>query len=327
MDLSIIIVNWNSSVYLEKCLDSVYANTPALGFEVIVVDNASFDGCETMLARKFPDVKFVQSRTNLGFSGANNLGLTEASGGILLFLNPDTEVVGSALSEMIAALERTREAGVIGALLLNSDGSVQTSCIQRFPTVWNQMIDAEFLRNAFPALSVWGTRPLLQKQQAPVPVDVISGACMMMRRSVFEQVGLFSPNYFMYSEDVDLCFKVRQVGLSNYYVDDAVVVHHGGASTSGTGQSHFSAVVMREALSRFFALRHGRLYAAAFRGTVVVSAIIRCALLLGSLLLVPRRGNGHRDALSRWIAVLGWGVGLNRIHKASSAKDSAQAVV
>jgi GT2 family glycosyltransferase len=310
MDLSIIIVNWNSLAHLNKCLASIYENTRGLEFEVIVVDNASFDGSGELIASRFPQAQFIQSQTNLGFACANNLGFAQSSGRALLFLNPDTEVIGDALPALFATLERVGDAGVVGAKLLNSDGTVQTSCIQRFPSILNQAIDAEPLRNAFPKLRVWGTWPLLEKQPAPVAVDVISGACMIVKRSTFEQVGLFSTDYFMYSEDVDLCFKFWQAGFKNYYVDDAVVTHHGGASSSANGQSHFSAVVMRDSIFKFFVLRRGGLYAMAYRATVVLVSIVRCTLLGGGLLLSRQDRLGN--ALSRWGAVLRWGMGMRR---------------
>jgi hypothetical protein len=311
MDLSIIIVNWNSKAYLERCLASIYANTRDLDFKVIVVDNASFDGCGEMLANRFPQVHFIQSPANVGFARANNIGYARALGDVLLFLNPDTEIVGDALPTLFEALIRAPRAGVVGAKLLNSDGTVQMSCIQRFPSILNQAIDADLLRTAFPRLRVWGTWPLLEKQPAPVPVDVISGACMMVRRNVFEQVGVFSTGYFMYSEDIDLCFKIHEAGFSNYYVDDATVVHHGGTSTGASGQSHFSAVVMRDALARFFVLRRGKAYAAAFRASVVLSSVTRCAILGAGVILTSPRNSRLRDALSRWTAVLRWGIGID----------------
>jgi GT2 family glycosyltransferase len=310
MDLSIIVVNWNSKAYLEKCIASIYANTPSLDFEIIVVDNASFDGCEEMLASRFPQVRFIQSQINLGFAGANNIGYAHASGNALLFLNPDTEVVGNALASMWEALKHAKNAGAIGAKLLNSDGTIQTSCIQRFPTILNQAVDADLLRNAFPGWKIWGTWPLMVKQGGPVAVDAVSGACLLVSRDNFESVGLFSGEYFMYAEDVDLCRKLYQVGLSNYYVDDATVVHRGGASTSANGQSHFSTVLMRESLLKYFALRHGKVWAAAYRSSIALASLARCALL-ATVTLVPSNHDRHvKAALSRWAAILRWSLGL-----------------
>ena len=312
MDLSIIIVNWNSTEYLQKCLKSIYENTAELEFEVIVVDNASFDRCGEMLAQKFPQVKFVQSNENLGFAGANNLGVLQSQGRTLLFLNPDTEILGDAIRCMHRVVACGREAGAVGAKLLNSDRSVQTSCIQRFPTILNQAIDSQALRTIFPRWRVWGTLPLLEKKAEPVGVEVISGACLMMNREVFDQIGRFTTAYFMYSEDVDLCFKSHQAGLRNYYVDNATVVHHGGGSTNSNGQSHFSAVVMRESISKFLALRRGAAYSLAYRATVILAAAVRCAALLMVLTISFGGHSGSRNAFSRWLAVFRWAVGAGR---------------
>lgn len=324
MDLSIIIVNWNSSAYLEKCLASVYENTHGIEFEVIVVDNASFDGCGEMLARRFPRVKFIQSQENLGFAGANNLGFEHTTGGALLFLNPDTEVVGDAIPTLFQALRSLPDAGAVGAKLLNSDGSVQTSCIQRFPTIFNQAIDTDFLRTVFPKLPVWGVWPLLEEQGRPVAVDVVSGACIMTRRSLFHQVGRFNTAYFMYSDDVDLCYQYRRHSLKNYYVDAATILHHGGASSNAVGSASSSEVLMKASRLRFFEYRRGPTYAAAYRASVVVTSGIRCALLIAAALLGPR-ARRWRPVLSRWVSVFLWALGVQVGGASDAAGESALA--
>src|SRR5687768_17703109 len=124
MDLSIIIVNWNSNAFLTKCLNSIFALTKDIEFEVIVIDAGSFDGCERTLSEGFPSVRFIQSSTNPGFARANNLAFQEATGECVLFLNPDTEVVGSAIAMLYSQLRSLPDAGVVGARLLNSDGTV-----------------------------------------------------------------------------------------------------------------------------------------------------------------------------------------------------------
>ena len=189
LDLSIVVINWSSVEFLRKCLASVFANTPRLKFEAIVVDNASFDGCGEMVESEFPGVIFIQSHQNLGFSGANNLGFTRSKGRNILFLNPDTEVIGPAVEAMSLWLDSQGDAGAVGVKLLNSDLSLQTSCIQAFPTILNEALDSERLRELFPKAALWGTRPLFATSATPEAVEVISGACLMAKRSVLEKVG------------------------------------------------------------------------------------------------------------------------------------------
>lgn len=310
MDLSIIIVNWNSRAYLEKCLTSIYSNANGLNLEVIVIDNASFDGSADMIRLHFPEATFIQSHRNLGFSGANNQAFEASTGDVLLFLNPDTEIVGGAVEVLFHRLQSLDDSAVVGARLLNTDGTVQTSCIQRFPSICNQILDAELLRTLFPKLALWGMAPLREKQPSPVPVEVISGACLMIRRRDFERVGRFSTRYFMYSEDVDLCYRATRTGLQNYYVDDAIVVHHGGKSSDSAEQSHFCAVAIRDSLSRYFACHRGQIYSLGYRAAVALSAIARCSVLGLSLLLRRQERLRLRKILSRWTAILKWAVGM-----------------
>jgi GT2 family glycosyltransferase len=324
LDLSIIIVNWHSVEYLRKCLASIYENTTDVTFEVVVVDNASQDGCSEMLAREFHLVRFIQSLQNLGFSGGNNLGFRYSSGRNILCLNPDTEVVGPALTRMIQFLDTHADAGIVGAKLLASDGSIDTSCIRRFPTVLNQAVDADYLRGCLPAWRFWGFHPLVEKSEGATSVEVVSGACLMIRRSVFEHVGLFDECYFMYAEDDDLCFKVSKVGWRNYYLGNAVVVHHGSKSARGASRDNFSAVMMRESLELFFAKHRGRIYARMYRLIMACVASGRILLLVATILLTlgSYRRETLRGSLRKWVRVCRWSLGLEKwVERVSSQRS------
>ncbi len=157
-----IIVNWNSAEFVRKCLASVFKQKSSLSIEAIVIDNGSRDGCGEMIAAKFPGVSFLQSDSNLGFAHPDNIAFTKSNGRLLLFLNPDTEVNETAIERMAAVLDGVPDAGVVGARLLNSDLSVQTSCIQRFPTTWRIFMDSNALRTLFPRWSLWGTLPTVR---------------------------------------------------------------------------------------------------------------------------------------------------------------------
>ncbi len=311
MELSIIIVNWNSKDYLRKCVQSIHATTHGLEYEIVVIDGASYDGCGEMLAKEFPTVKFIQCDKNVGFARANNLAFEQSRGEFVLFLNPDTEVRGDAIKTLRQALDQINGIGMVGAKLLNTDGSLQTSAVQSFPTILNQFLDAEPLRRAFPLLPLWGIAPLYGDDSKPLPAEVLSGACLMMRREVFQKVGRFSEDYFMYAEDLDLCYKISKLGLENCYVPAAVIVHHGGGSTK-QGRSTFSDVMMRESVYRFLRKMRGGLYAWGFRSSTCVGAMGRLLLLM---LILPIRyltGQPGRAFMAgrKWIAILKWAIGL-----------------
>jgi GT2 family glycosyltransferase len=309
MDLSILIVNWNSAEYLSKCLESIYANTCAVDFEIVVVDNASFDGSGEMLRTTFPNATFLQSSRNLGFAGANNLAFASCSGDHLLFLNPDTEVCGSAISDMLSALRSIPDAGAVGCKLLNSDLTAQISCIQPFPTILNQVLDSDYLIRRFPSFSAFGVRPLYHYRGTPEPVQVISGACLMMKRRVFEAVGRFCTDYFMYAEDLDLCFKIQKAGYRSYYVGQTSVIHFGGGSAGKV--NHFNDIVKRQSIAVFFAKHSGTLVSYSYRASTLFVSIAR--LCIGAILFAVAPSNRKCAigiAIKKWTKVLRWSVGL-----------------
>lgn len=309
MDLSIVIINWNSAAFVRACLQTVYSGTKGYDFEVIIVDNASFDECEEIVRSEFPATRFIGSAINLGFAKANNLGAGAAKGRNLLFLNPDTEVMGDALCHMVSFLDARADAGVVGCRLLNTDLSLQTSCVQPFPSILNQALDTEYLRRAFPKLHLWGTNALLTSEQS-AEVEVISGACLMIKSEVFEAVGQFTSNYFMYAEDSDLCFKVKEAGWKNYYLSDVSVVHHGGRSSDKKPESNFASIMMRESLMEFMRLRRGSVYAMAYQFSTVVIAVLRLLILLTAFVftLGANKRAALRPAFTKWVKVLRWGL-------------------
>ncbi|MDE2402255.1 MAG: glycosyltransferase family 2 protein [Burkholderiales bacterium] len=314
MDLSIIIVNWNSKDYLAKAISSIFAATRSMSFEVLVIDSGSFDGCAEMLQTTHPDVVFIQSRHNLGFAAANNAAFRAARGRIILFLNPDTEILGNAIEQLYSRLTGMPQAGIVGPKLLNSDGSVQDTCVRAFPTILNQFLDSDLLRTRFPQAALWGKQTLSVQTDLPMKVEAVSGACLMIKRSVFEAVGLFSTDYFMYAEDMDLCLKTSRAGFSAYYVPTAVVVHHGGASSAQAPANTFSAVMALESQWRFFRKTRSWHYAALYRAAMFSAAVLRVSALA---LAWPMRGLHNRNwrgaqALRKWMARLRWALGGER---------------
>jgi GT2 family glycosyltransferase len=308
MDVSVIIVNWNSQAYVRQCLTSLFTHCRSQKLEVLVVDGASFDGCDEMLAREFPSVRFVQSPVNVGFARANNLGARHAIGRHLLLLNPDTEFIEDSLSSLVARLESLPGAVAVGCRLLNRDRTLQKSCVQSFPTVLNQMLDSEFLRRRFPRSRLWGMAAL--ERTEPTEVEVLSGACILVRRECFERIGGFTERYFMYGEDLDLCFKLRKAGGRVYHVPDTSLVHFGGGSTAQAA-SNFSTVMMRDSVYKFIRFNRSLPSALAYRFSMTVTALVRLALMAPLMLFgrrIVRHGSG---SWRKWGAILRWSVGFS----------------
>ena len=226
-------------------------------------------------------------------------------------MNPDTELEGSAIETLSHWLDSLPDAGIVGAKLLNSDRSLQTSCIQAFPTILNQLLDSNALRSAFPRAGMWGTAPLLSDVNVPAEVDAVSGACLIIKRVVFETVGMFSTDYFMYSEDIDLCFKVKEAGWKTYYIPTAVIVHHGGTSSAQSSENAFSSVMMLESRWRFFRKTRSRWYCWLYRMAMFIASTIRIGLVLmvWPIYVLRGRASSIRNVMKKWTAKLRWTLG------------------
>lgn len=242
MDVSIVIVNYKTKGLLKYCLKGIERAAPSLSFEVIVVDN-SRDGSAEMIKECFRNVRCIESSRNLGFAAGNNLGIVKASGKYILILNPDIVVLPRAIDEMHSFLERHPEVGILGPQLINPDKSIQYSCA-RFPTHW---IPA-FRRTPLGKLP--GAQEAIRHylmmdfdHQETRAVDWLLGACLMVRRSAFDQVGLLDERFFLYFEDVDWCRRFWEAGFQVVYYPKAKMVHyHQRLSAEDSGlQSLFSS--------------------------------------------------------------------------------------
>jgi GT2 family glycosyltransferase len=304
MKLSILIVNWNSKDYLRECLRSIRSTCAGLSPQVVVVDGGSFDGCAEMLAAEFPEADFIQSAENLGFGRSNNLGFAKVTGDTLLLLNPDTELRPGAVKALIETLQQQPDAALIGARLLNSDGSLQYSSVHPLPTPWNIALDSDWTRRR------WWKKHAHAKDIGSFEVEAVSGACMLLKSETFRQLGGFDPRYFMYAEDMDLCFRIRKFEMKVYHQPQAVVLHHGGGS-SRTQFSKFSAVMIREAVRVYIDTHHGRGQVLLHRALMALSATARLLALTPLWLLsTGDRRSARRVVLLKWIAVFRWALGL-----------------
>lgn len=306
VELSIIVVNWNSADFLVRCVASIEQNTEAITYEVIVVDNASNKDDIDKIEQHLPGVAVIQNSGNVGFARGNNVGFEHSIGRYVLFLNPDTELIGPTINIMLSAIKKLPNAGIVGCKLLNTDRSIQLSSIGKFPTILNQALDMEYLLSRWPRCPLWGIGPLFLNCVEPIPVDVISGACMLLRREVFAQVGMFSEEYFMYGEDIDLNYRVLHASFVNYYVGQAVMIHHGGKSSSRQSGSQWKTTMKFGAMLRYCRNSRGVFYGFLYRGTMCAAATVRLALLTAAYPLGGLLWNREtiQQAIDKWMTIL-----------------------
>ncbi|MBX9687390.1 MAG: glycosyltransferase family 2 protein [Candidatus Obscuribacterales bacterium] len=230
--VSLVVVNWKTPVLLAGALRSVLADPRSEEFEIFVVDNNSADGSVEMLRRDFPSVITIENQDNVGFGRACNQVIPLAKGDYVLLLNPDTVVVESAVSKMADYLERHEKCGAVGPKVLNPDGSLQLACRRSFPTPEAAFYRLTYLSRIFPKNPVFARYNLTNADpDQELEVDALSGSCMMLRNTAIERIGLLDEDIFMFGEDIDWCWRLKEAGWSVRYYPAAVVYHYHGASS------------------------------------------------------------------------------------------------
>ena len=283
MDLSIVIVNWNTRDLLRDCLQSVEAGSGSLKLEVLVVDNASRDASAEMVRAEFPRVHLIENNENLGFAAGNNVALKKAVGRFVMLLNTDTLVHGSVLAEAVAWLGAHPDVGVIGPRVLNSDGSVQPSC-SAFPSLKFLTMQAFGLTR----IARWDKyRMTGWDRSSEQNVDVISGAAMFVRREAMDDVGLLDEAFFFYGEETDWCHRFGRAGWKLVFVPIPEVTHFGGGAVGKL--NHKRDVMMTEGTTRLHR-KHGGLAAGMICFAILCFHNLSRALLWSVLSLTNRKG-------------------------------------
>jgi N-acetylglucosaminyl-diphospho-decaprenol L-rhamnosyltransferase len=240
VDLSIVVLNYNTIDHLRLCLRSVVAEgSTSLArsdadcvAELFVVDNASSDGSADMVEVEFPWVTLVRAPRNGGYAYGNNLALPHTRGGAILLLNPDTELAAGSLAVLLQTLARYPDAGVVGPKLLRPDGSIHLACRRSFPTPSVALFRLSGLSRLFPRSPVFGRYNLtFIDPDRPLAVDAVCGACLLIRRDAAQRVGPLDERFFMYGEDLDWCLRVKQAGFTVRYEPRAIVRHRHGAAS------------------------------------------------------------------------------------------------
>jgi len=231
-DISIIIVSWNCCEDLRNCLQSIFHPSTQIRLEVIVIDNASRDDSANMVRNEFPDVRLIENEENLGFAAANNQGLKISTGRYVLLLNPDTIVLDNALEKTLCIAEKHPRVGVLGCQVLENMEKIQRTCFS-FPGPLNLLLTAMGLPRLFPKSRFFGNPELSWWDRTTERfVDVVSGMFMLVRREALEDVGPLDEAYFVYTEEVDWCFRFWQAGWKCMFTPEARIIHVDGGSKS-----------------------------------------------------------------------------------------------
>jgi len=273
MQLSVIILNYNVRYFLELCVLSVENALQNIEAEIIVVDNNSQDDSCEMMQSRFPKVKLIQNKENLGFPKGNNIGVSHAQGEYICILNPDTVVAEDTFEKVLAFSKNQKDIGIVGVKLIDGTGRFLPESKRGIPTPWVAFTKINGLYKIFPK-SIHCNKYYAQHitENETGKVDILVGAFMVMKRELYDEVGGFDEDCFMYSDDIDLSYRILQKGKSNYYYHETTVIHYKGESTvkDGTYMKRFQDAM------QFFYKKH-------FKASVLFSAFMKVGIMFFSL--------------------------------------------
>jgi GT2 family glycosyltransferase len=279
MEISVVIVGWNAKRYLELCLQSLVDAPPRRSMEVIVSDNASTDGSAEMIEARFPWVKIIRNKENLGFSKGNNVAIRECQGRYIALVNPDVILFPGCLDALADFLDENPKVGNVGPRVLNPDMTLQSSC-RRFPTLWNNFCSAAGLAGVFKKSKVFaGEHMFYFAHDRTQPVDVIVGCFSMIRRETFDEVGLLDENLFMYGDDVDWCRRCWNAGWQVFFFPGGKAIHDRGKITAPYPVRF--AVAQQRSILYYWKKHHGFWGVMGIRGIMIGRHFVR--FLLGAV--------------------------------------------
>lgn len=293
MDLSIVIVNFNTREYTVQCIDSILKSPPAVSYEIVLVDNASTDGSADYLQSKYTDFKLIRSQKNSGIAGGNNLGIQAAAGRYILLLNNDTIVLPGSIDQTVAFLESHPEAGGVGGNLLNPDGSFQSGYF-RFPNLWHLFLISTKIGQLFRQ-----NYPSHPRSDSIKEVDWMSTAFMTFRRAALFETGLVDERYFIYSDESDLQLRMWKAGWKIYYLPEVETIHFGGKSVTPWKRRR---LVYRGYLL-FFSKHRGAFQGLMVRAMFLIISLLKLPFWLAGYLMPDKRRRAGEELRSNWSIV------------------------
>lgn len=301
MDTSIVVVNWNTRDMLQECLESIMVGNRELSYEIVVVDNASTDGSPDMVRREFRDVALIENRYNRGFAAANNQGIEIASGRYILLLNSDTIILDDAIGKTLEFADNNPEYGVVGCQVWEDDTTIQETCFS-FHTPWNVFCNVTGLARIFPnSRLLGGDKMHYWDRKSDREVDVVSGMFILVRREAIEQVGLLDERFFIYCEEADWCYRMRQAGWKNYFWTGARIIHRDGGGKS-TGQVNVKMEVQKiKSLLLFIRKHYGVTAEWSVRVVIALSSVVKLAALG---VVWPIRGSRVTGKLAKFLCIV-----------------------
>ena len=298
MDISFIIVNWNTRDLLQDCLNSIIKTVEALKYEVIVVDNASTDGSAGILAEKYPQVRIIANRENRGFGAANNQGFAVMKGKYALLMNTDAVLTNGAAHKLWDFAESTPDAAIVCGQLLNADGSKQNS-VAAFPTWLTLTANTSLLEYLFP------TKYPSKRYEHATPLEVNSaiGACMLIRKKALDDVAVFDERYFFFFEETDLAYAMKRAGWRVYQVPDAMIYHLQGQSI---GRNVRSRIEFYRSRYQFLRKWHGGAYYRVAQGIIFFRLLVDTLLNGVGVIITLGMAAGLRQKLFTYLQIMKW---------------------
>jgi len=319
MELSVIIVNWNTREMLKECLNSIRENTNSKKVKTIVVDNASSDGSREITEKLFPEVHLINSGGNIGFGRAANIAIPYADTPLVLFLNPDTVVLENTIQKMADFLKGNPQVGGLGCKMKSPTGIVHRDRdahelgLQWFPSPFKELINMVLLSD----ITTQRFKKYLPYHDPNISgyVSKLYGGCLMVRKEVLEQVGHFDERFFMYCEDGDLSYRIIKGGWKLYYLSDAEILHVSGGASQNT--SNNLTLMRYESMRKLMQKYYGKRGEVCYKVVVFIGSLFRLIVLMTmeivSFLSSFDRKMKYKESFKRYVAIIKWSIGLQKL--------------
>jgi GT2 family glycosyltransferase len=296
VDISVIILSWNTKILLLRCLDSIINSKSKPNIEVIVVDNGSTDGSVHAVREKYPEVIVIRNDANLGFAKGNNIGIIRSRGRYICLINSDVEVLDSCFDLLYDYMEQNRSVGIVGPKILWPDFTLQDSC-REFPNLWNNFCAAIKLNKLFPKSNFFsGEHMMFFAHDRICRVDSLVGAFLLVRKEAIDQVGGFDERFFIYAEEIDLCRRFWMQGWEVVFYNRAEIVHYGRGSSSREPLRF--TLEQQKSILQYWRKHHGRLSQIGIRSIALLYHVLRIMLgVISCIIKYPRTSELYNEIL------------------------------